>query len=320
MAVPEPLPKSTQPRALAALGLLSLLWALGSLRSDLLPQFFPPDDQLPFFQRLALPLILFALAAAAFALIRKSPWPRGRSLVDTLFVSLGLFVAPGVLLFLAADGISDLSRVALYSLAPVFAAVLEPHLGRPDALQRSTSLLAPLVAVAGTFCLFPLYLPQSIAAACSFAAVLLAVVSVAAANCFAVRIASELPPAALLPFAALASGAAGLVFSMNALLSAPVPTHPLTLVPTLLWSAFVDLPSLALLFWLLPRLSATRMTTRFLVAPLFTNLLALALFRPPIDLRELLGLVLVILASGSILLTPPESPPSGNSQLNLPNQ
>ena len=320
MAAPELRAKSTQPRALAALGLLSLLWALGSLRSDLLGPIFHSWNLLPTFERLALPLVLFALAAAAFAVIRKSRWPRGLLLLDALLVSLGLFIAPGILLFLAGARVSDLTRVVLFSLTPVFASVLEPHFGRTGTPQSAGSLVAPLIAVAGTLFLFPFDLPQSLAAASAFAAVLLAVVCIAAANCYAVRIASFFPPAALLPFAVVASGAAALAFAAIAICSGTSLPRLSTLLPELLWSTLIDLPALALLFWLLRRLSATRMTTRFLIAPLFANLIALALFHPSTDLRAILGILLVTIGSGWILLTPHESPSSGTSQLNLPNE
>ena len=52
------------------------------------------------------------------------------------------------------------------------------------------------------------------------------------------------------------------------------------------------------------RMTAVRMTTRFLIAPLLANLIGLAFLRPGVQLRGWLGLSLIALGSGWLLLAP----------------
>ena len=46
------------------------------------------------------------------------------------------------------------------------------------------------------------------------------------------------------------------------------------------WTAAVELPALVLLFWLMRRMSAVRMTTRFVVTPLIVNMVGPIVLRP----------------------------------------
>jgi drug/metabolite transporter (DMT)-like permease len=55
----------------------------------------------------------------------------------------------------------------------------------------------------------------------------------------------------------------------------------------------VGRPGLLLLFWLMRRISAARMTTRFVLAALLTALFGVILFRPEVSLRAVLGFVLI---------------------------
>ena len=88
-------------------------------------------------------------------------------------------------------------------------------------------------------------------------------------------------------------------------------------MPQLVWAVVVDLPALLLLFWLMRRMSATRMTTRFLIAPLMTNLMDLALLRPVVSGRAGLGLVLVAGSAGWLLLAREDEPEAGSTLLKL---
>jgi len=87
-------------------------------------------------------------------------------------------------------------------------------------------------------------------------------------------------------------------------------------VPELAWSAAVGLPALLLLFWLMHRMSAVGMTTRFVVAPLITALFGVALFRPEVSLRDLLGFVLIAAGAGYLLFASDEEPDSPSLRLN----
>ncbi len=78
--------------------------------------------------------------------------------------------------------------------------------------------------------------------------------------------------------------------------------HPLWSVggAEVAWMVTMTLPSL-LLFWLMRRMNAAAMTTRYVVAPLIANLIGLALLRPTVSLRAGLGLALIAAGAGWLL-------------------
>ena len=197
----------------SALLLLCLLWALPSLRSDLLPGSTSAPSSSSLAMR-SIPLALFAVIAFVTALVRKARWPSGKMLGAAVLVGFGLFVVPAVLIHIARGEIDDSTRVVLFSLAPVFAIVFEPYVGSASSTPHRSALAASLVAVAGTMIVFPLNLPQSSAAALAFCGVVVAVASVATANCIAVRIASDQTAQSLLTFASIASGSAAICLAL----------------------------------------------------------------------------------------------------------
>jgi drug/metabolite transporter (DMT)-like permease len=290
------------PGPVAALLLLCVLWSLGSLRGDLLPSLGSDSGVGSLFQRQALPFALLAVVAVGVALARRQVWPRGRALGISSLIGLSLFVAPTVMLYLAGTRVSDLTRVALFSIAPVFAIIFEPYLGSPSETNSKCALAAALVAVVGTFFVFPMDLPQSVAGALAFCGVLLAAACVAAANCWAVRVSRELPGESPAPFAAITAAIAAVGLAVAASIAKePIPSLHL-LIPQLAWSAAVELPGLLLLFWLMRCMSGARMTTRFLIAPLIANLIGLMFLRPAVNLSDGLGLLLITLGAGWLLL------------------
>ena len=114
-------------------------------------------------------------------------------------------------------------------------------------------------------------------------------------------------------FAAVAAGSAAV-----ALASWSVAFERLT------WSAprvdawaGLDLLALALLFWLMRRMTAVRMTTRFLIAPLLANLAGLAFLHPGVQARGWLGLSLIAAGSGWLLLGPEGEPEETGSSLGI---
>ncbi|HVC48488.1 MAG TPA: hypothetical protein VND90_14710 [Terracidiphilus sp.] len=301
-----------------ALLVLSLLWAAGSLRADLLPNPAPAD--LPPLERAAIPLALLALAAVLIALVRRAPWPRGSQLLLALSVALGLFVAPAWLVQLTQNSVPSLTRVALFSLVPVFAVVLEPHLSlrsEPDAPRIAFGLAASLAAVLGALLLFPLDLPGSLTAAAAQCALVLAAFLIAASNCLAVRAARALPPGSLASFAALAGAFAAAALLLSSLIVSPSRFRIPAPASTLLWPLQVDLPALALLFWLFRRLTAVRMTTRFLFAPLFATLISALILAPHISLRDACGLLLLAVSGAWLLFASNEPSNADASPLRL---
>ncbi len=297
-----------------ALLLLCFLWSLGTLRSDLFPSLAATASSNRL-ERQALPFALLAVLATGVAVVRGAKWPRGRELGACAIVGLGLFVVPQLLIHLGSNRISDGTRVALFSLVPLFAVVFEPHLGRLAAPQNRSGMMAALVAVGGTLLVFPVDLPESLQAGFAFCALVIAAACVAAANCWAVRIAAE--GISMWSFAAVAGAAAlvgpaaaGLVVDRSAIKWSFPP-------PDLAWSTAVELPGLLLLFWLLRRMSAVRMATRFLLAPLLANLIGLILLRPAVGVRGCLGLLLIAFGTGWLLFARDDERESAGSTLNL---
>jgi drug/metabolite transporter (DMT)-like permease len=286
-----------------ALLLLCLLWALGPLRSDLLPGSVSETSSSPLLNQASI-LAIFAIIAAAIAFVRSANWQCGRALLGALLVGAGILAMPALLVELVKGHVDDSTRVALFSLVPVLAVVLEPYLGSALQLPQRGGLAAALVAVAGTLLVFPVELPRAPASAVVFCAVIAAVASVAAANCTAVRIAQSQPPPSLPAFAAIASGSAAILLAIPGL-SIEQRTWPVAHID--LW-ALPELLALALLFWLMRSTSAVRMTTRFLIAPLVANLIALAFLRPGVQVRGWLGLLLIALGSGWLLFGREDEP------------
>lgn len=291
-------------KGLAGLLVLCSLWALGSLRRDLLPGGM--GETLPPLARQVVPLAMLAIAATGLTTWRKTPWLHGRQMRDAVLVGLGLFVVPSGLIELTAGWVSDLTKVALFALGLVLTVVLEPYVGRDANAGEAGGLTASLMAVAGVLLMFPVELPMSVQAGSAFAGVLLAVCCVTVANCRAVEAAMEVGEDRIAPFAAVAGGigAAGI-----AILSAAMEHVRWSAAgwgAVLAWSAVVELPGLALLFWLMQRMSAARMMTRFVLAPLMAIVVEMAFVRPGVGLRVWLGLVLMACGAGWLLLGPGE--------------
>ena len=220
---------------IAGLLLLCFLSSLGSLRSDLLPNLTPVP--LPQMEGKVLALALLAAAAAVFAGWRRAEWPRGRKLLDSVLVGVGLFVVPAVLVAAAAPWISSVMRVVLFSLAPVFAVVFEPYIGRGAGVGIRGGLLGGIAAVAGVLCVFPVEAPRSFAAGGALCAVMVAVACVAVANCYAVRIAAEVPGNSIAPMAAIAGSTAAVGLAAASAMTEQVVWRFDALAPSLAWSA-----------------------------------------------------------------------------------
>ena len=302
----------TKAAATSALLLLCLLWASASLRSDLLPGSASAANSFSFSSQ-AILLAIFGVAAGAAAIVSKVQWPRGRTLGLSILVGFALFVLPAVLVAIARGSIDDSTRLALFSLVPIFTVILSPHLGSASISQPRGGLAAGLVAVAGTLLVFPIELPQTLAAVSAFAGIVAATASVAAANCIAVRLVTASSASYAFSFAAVVTGSAALILGPLAVF---VESHA---SPASLFTPWLvlDLLALALLFWLMRHMTAVRMTTRFLVAPLLVNLIGLAFLRPGVQLRGWLGLSLIALGSGWLLLAPEDEPERAGSSLSI---
>lgn len=289
-----------------SLGLLLLagLWAVSSLSSDVFSH--AGGGALSPMQRQAVLFSAFAAVAASIAVARHLDFPRGRLALACAGIGLGLFVLPSLLVSFAQDTISTLDRVAVFSLTPVFAVVLEPYL-QGDLPRRGKAALAGSIgAVAGILFLFPLDVPGSVRAAEALCALVAAALGIAVANCFAVRLARTVANDSTLPMAALAGAAGAACFAVASVIAPHTAWRWSALSPELLARFAVDLPALFLLFWLMHRLAASRMTARFLIAPLFTILLGEALQPAFPPARAWLGMALLAGGAGWLVFAPAE--------------
>ena len=303
----------------AGLLLLSFLWAVDSLRSDLFPHSFAsagPSHESSLGVD-AISFLLLAILAALFSTVRGARWPQGRQLSGAIAVGLGLFAVPAVLVSLSSAWVSATTRVAIFSLVPVFTVVLGPHLGSEARPSSMSGLAGALAAVAGTLCIFPLQLPSSIPSATAIAGLILAAVCLAAANCQAARLVRVGQPGTIAPFAAIATSAATAALATASLLIQRTSWSFSAFLPQPLWSALLPLPALLILFWLMPRMTAVRMTTRFVLAPLIAVLLGIALEQPSVSLRIWIGLVLIAAGAGWLIFAPAQESDADTLPLNL---
>lgn len=299
----------TKALPIGGLLLLCLIWAWDSLRADLFPG--PSEGiHLPTLLVAAIVPGIFALLAGTGALIGKAARPRGPELRSAVLVGLGLFVLPDLLTEWSNGWIGAPTRVALFSLTPLFAVVFEPYIGDQNAPAMRHAFAAALVAVAGTLLVFSIDIPRSAASGLAFLAIMVAAASVAAANCVAVRILTMASRGLQSGFAAASAGTAALSFAVLATFRTRLPA------PLNAW-AILDLLALILLFWLMGRMSAVRMTTRFLIAPLIANLVAIAFLRPHVNARGWVGLALIASGSGWLLLARDSGPELTGSSLQI---
>ena len=304
--------KHTDWPAIGALLTLSALWATAWLRADLSPGL--RSEELPNSVRQAVLFSVFTAVAAVGTLVRRGAFPRGRNAWACFGLGLGLFVVPAALTTLAEGWISAFEQVAIFSLTPVFAVVLEPHLQDHGPRQGRAALPGALAALSGALCLFSLDVPNSLRAGVGLCALLVAVFVIAAANCKAVQMASEVASGTMLPIAALAACTGAMCFSLAAGFTLHTASRWRASTSELLWLLVTDLPGLILLFWLMGRMSASRMATRFLLAPLFAILGGIA-FEPAVPpLRAIVGILLLAGGAGWLVLAPPEK--NGEEDLN----
>jgi drug/metabolite transporter (DMT)-like permease len=330
--------RNARPHAtsVAALLLLSLLWACGALRTDLLPGLVP--DLLPHMERQAVPFALLAVVAGVIALSRRTPRPNEQLFRNAVLIGMGLFVVPGWLVSLADGWMPGLARTALFTLIPVFTLVFEPYVGigvgvgpgigagieagigpgiEPDR-QSPGALLAALTAVLGALCVFPIGIPGSLEAGLELCAVILAAACVAVTNCKAAVVVAELAADSTAALAAIAGATAATGFAAASMVTEQPVWKWRALAPELLWSLAVEVPALLLLFWLMRRMSATHLATRYLIAPLLALLVGVAMIRPVLMLRTWLGLALMAAGAAYLLLAPQRQTESTGLSLRQP--
>jgi drug/metabolite transporter (DMT)-like permease len=283
--------------------LLSLLWATGWIRADLSPGSGAGFRLSPLCREAVL-LAVFAVGSGVAEIALRRRWLGWQAIGRAVLVGVGLFVLPAVVTGLVAGTIEDSTRVAVFSLTPLFAVVFEPHVGQgaEQTPENRGGFLAAMTAVAGTFLVFPVELPRSYSSGFALMGLVMAAAAVAAANCIAVREVSHRGSSLLIFAAVVAGSAACLIAAIGAMFRQSAEAG----VAMDVW-AVLDLIALGLLFWLMRRISAVQMTTRFLIAPLIANLISLALLRPHVEIQSWIGLSLIAAGSGWMIFVRTET-------------
>jgi drug/metabolite transporter (DMT)-like permease len=291
---------------MAGLMLLCLLWAAGWVHTDLFPRSTAGPKLSPLLSEAAL-LGLFATMAGVAMLAGRLRWPSKDVAGWATLVGLGLFVVPALLTGLSNQWIDDSTRIALFSATPLFTLTFEPHIGpgSDQTVEVRGGFLAALAALTGGLLIFPLELPRSYASALALLGLVGAAASVAAANCLSVRIVRR--GCSALTFAVLAAGSAAILLGIVGL---AFHQNEAAAVPFDAWAA-PGMFALALLFWLMRHLTATQMTTRFLIAPLLANLISLAFLRPHVQVQAWIGLLMIAAGAGWLVFGPAENRDSG---------
>jgi drug/metabolite transporter (DMT)-like permease len=292
--------RSAEGRSVAILLLLSLLSAAGMVRGDLLPRV--DWDQVPNLERQTLPFALLAVLAAVTAVARRSAWPGKGVFWDAVLVGLGLFVAPAVLFAVAGESIPGLARIALFTLTPLFAFVFEPYMGDASGRERPAGLLAALAATAGALCIFPAALPGSFDAGWRLCTVAVMAACIGAANCHAVRVTRALPARSMAPAVTIVCATAASVFGAASALTERSAWKPPG--SELLWSTLIEMSALILLFWLMARLPASRLSTHYILAPALAIFAGASWLHISLGPRTWLGLLLMACGAAYLLLAP----------------
>lgn len=286
--------------------LLSALWAVASLLNDLLPHL--RADSLASAQRKTALFSVFAVVAAFIAVVQREEFPRGRRGWANACIGVGLFVVPFSLVAYTRGWMSDSDRVIVFSLTPVFAVILEPHLQGSAPRQGKGALAGALAAVACILFIFPLDIPNSFRAGAALCALVAATLGIAITNCFAVKLARSVATRSTFAMAAQAGAASAICFAMVAAFTPDAPWNWGTPPAQLLEPLFIDLPTLFLIYWLMRRLGASRMAARFLLAPLFTIVAGFPLESTYPPVRAWLGLALLAGGAGWLVFAPAEEP------------
>lgn len=299
---------------LAAFLLLCLLGSLGPLRSELAPRV--TVSLVPLWLVPAWPYLLAALTAAALTQLRGIPWLPAHRVRAAILIGFGLFIIPAITLRAAGTQIDSFTAVILLALTPIFTAVLEPHIGCA-ATQPRHALVAATAAALGLILYFPFQLPRTVAEAASWLLLMITSSVVAASYCRAALLTIQSPQSFAAPAAAIACAASSAALILIASFAHAYGLSFASRPVNLLWSTFVDTPGLLLLFWLLPRLAASRLSSHFVITPLFTSVVALIVVRPAITLRDISGLILATVGSAWLLFAPSFGRDDSSSTLGL---
>ncbi len=287
-------------RDLGLLLLLSLLLGLGWLRNDLLRTTLP--RLLPGREARTLPLVLLAVAAGSAALVRRDRWPRGKRLLWALAIGPGLFLVPAWLAR-SATSISAVSGFAVGALVPVFVVLFEPWVGGREEYRKG-AFLASLVAVGGALLAVPISVPGELGGVKDYLLLVAGMAVMGVTNCVAARelfAAGGEGGSAAAPVAAIAGAVCAAGFAVADGDAGRWVVGWSLVWPELAWSAVVELPALLLLFYLFQRMSAVRLSARYVLSLWIPLVVVAVATRAALGVGSWIGLGLMGL--GGLMLT-----------------
>lgn len=218
--------------------------------------------------------------------------------LEVAALSVLLFGMPAVLGEWARNGISDISRAALFALVPfVVVVVAAARESEPGARRFS---IPALVAFGGVLLLLPFSFPTTSRGQILFAVLLVGVALVG--------VASERIYRLLHGFGALEALAVVSLANAAFLLACHVANLPSAeswggMSPQLSSHSLYNLAELLLLVWLLREMSPVRLAVRYLLVPLFIVLEGFVFLHPPLTLRMGAGLVLLVAGAAYLLFS-----------------
>ncbi len=213
-------------------------------------------------------------------------------------VSVLLLGLPLVLGEWVRDGISDISRAALFALVP-FVVVAVATMRELEAGVRR--FFAPALAgFGGALLLLPFSFPASLRGRIMFGVLLAAIVLVGFASESIYRLLLGFGTMEALAVVCLSNAAFLAACHFAGLPFAESWNGASTLISI---RSLYSLAELLLLVWLLREMSPVRLAARYLVVPLFTVLEGFAFLRPPPTVRMGAGLVLLVGGAACLLFS-----------------
>jgi drug/metabolite transporter (DMT)-like permease len=240
------------------------------------------------------------IAAVALVLWMLRTRRLGRAAAPLPWVKLAvsgvlLMALPALLQEFAAP-VMEHDGAALFALVPLFVVVGAASYG---AAAYGRGLMTPaLVGVAGALLLLPFQLPSTAYGAGMFALVVAAVLVTAGVSVWLYELLEGLDVSVAV---AVLCGASLLVVLPVALVRGPVSGSSPALSAEVLRCVLLDLPQVYLLVWLLREVPPSRLSARYLVVPLLTALEGVIVLRPILELRVVIGFLLMA-AGGAALL------------------
>lgn len=243
-----------------------------------------------------------AVGLLAFAFSFRRLWARvkrrERLWLHVASMSVLLLGMPAVVGEWARNGISDISRAALFALVPFVVVIVAAARESEPGVRRFS--VPALTGFGGVLLLLPFSFPTSMRGQIVFGILLVAVALVG--------FASEAIYGLLRGFVTL-EALAVVSLSNAAFLFA---CHFANLRSTESWNgvssllsvhSLYNLAELVLLVWLLREMSPLRLAVRYLIVPLFTVLEGFAFLHPPLTVRMAAGLVLLTTGAAYLLLS-----------------